>query len=74
MRRVFSHECFYFYTFKKYKNKSQEQLNSETEELFKLIGGEKMETTTVATILKCDYESASKSLINLVDKIEKGLI
>lgn len=60
--------------FKKYKNKSQEQLNSETEELFKLIGGEKMETTTVATILKCDYESASKSLINLVDKIEKGLI
>lgn len=60
--------------FKKYKNKSQEQLNSETEELFKLIGGEKMETTTVVAILKCDYESASKSLINLVDKIEKRLI
>jgi ABC-type uncharacterized transport system ATPase subunit len=60
--------------FRKYENKSQEQLNSETEELFKLIGGEKMEVTTVAAILKCDYESASKSLINLVDKIEKGLI
>lgn len=60
--------------FEKYKNKSQEQLNFETEELFKLIGGEKMEATTVSAILSCDYESASKCLSNLISKIENGLI
>lgn len=58
----------------KYKNKSQEQLNFETEELFKLIGGEKMEATTIAVILKCDYRNAKKCLANLISKIENGLI
>ena len=54
--------------FESYDIKSQDQLNSEAEELIKILDGERIDSDTISIILKCSLDKSEKTLDYLTIK------
>lgn len=48
--------------FESYNIKSQDQLNSEAEEVIKILNGERIDSDVISIILKCSLDKSEKTL------------